>query len=241
MDSFYLPTPLLLHVSYLCSTLPLSHSVRINPRVTEEGVITQLGQSPNDLEDPSPWKKERGWRGLSYLAPVGEGEIEETGRVPTPLPQPLNTKQGNEEDPPSEIQHQPHHGGKRTVSGIPSLWRREWSESTYRQWLWRPPYRGLDAASAPGVGRGRRDGGTALSTSPWTPSPQQRRSSLSLAQVRGIWKRSGMESKETYFFFRSWEQRGQNHFPRGLVVSPTQAKWNHSMEQSGLSQPIISP
>lgn len=44
-----------------------------------------------------------------------------------------------------------------------------------------------------------------------------------------------------YFFFRSWEQRGQNHFPRGLVVSPTQAKWNHSMEQSGLSQPIISP
>lgn len=70
-----------------------------------------------------------------------------------------------------------------------------------------------------------------------------------------------------YFFFRSWEQRGQNlesnvierraekvseresallhaapgqpsayrnslthHFPRGLVVSPTQAKWNHSME-----------
>jgi hypothetical protein len=70
-----------------------------------------------------------------------------------------------------------------------------------------------------------------------------------------------MESKALiYFFFRSWEQRGQNlernmkergrekvsegrcplafifriivtyHFPRGLVVSPTQAKWNHSME-----------
>lgn len=76
-----------------------------------------------------------------------------------------------------------------------------------------------------------------------------------------------LESKALiYFFFRSWEQRGQNlernmtekgrekvgerenalyhsaagqsnsynslthHFPRGLVVSPTQAKWNHSME-----------
>lgn len=76
---------------------------------------------------------------------------------------------------------------------------------------------------------------------PGPPEPQQRRSSLSVARVRGIRKKSGMESKETYFFFRSWEQRGQNHFPRGLVVSPTQAKWNHSMEQSGLSQPIISP
>lgn len=103
---------------------------------------------------------------------------------------------------------------------------------------------------------------------PGPPEPQQRRSSLSLARVRGIRKKSGMESKETYFFFRSWEQRGQNlksnkeeqgkpkvseacvrssaqlwdspssschgsvtyHFPRGLVVSPTQAKWNHSME-----------
>lgn len=103
---------------------------------------------------------------------------------------------------------------------------------------------------------------------PGPPEPQQRRSSLSLAWARGIRKKSGMESKETYFFFRSWEQRGQNlksdkeeqgkpkvseacvrssaqlwdspssschgsvtyHFPRGLVVSPTQAKWNHSME-----------
>lgn len=62
----------------------------------------------------------------------------------------------------------------------------------------------MDAASAPGVGRGRRGDGTALSTSPWTPS------ALSLARVRGIRKKSGMESKETYFFFRSWEQRGQN-------------------------------
>lgn len=54
------------------------------------------------------------------------------------------------------------------------------------------------------MGRGRRGDGTALSTSPWTPS------ALSLARARGIRKKSGMESKETYFFFRSWEQRGQN-------------------------------
>lgn len=90
-------------------------------------------------------------------------------------------------------------------------------------------------------GEGRGDDGTALSPSPWTPIPSTGTPLCPLAQVRGIQKKSLMESKETYFFFRSWEQRGQNHFPRGLVVSPTQAKWNHSMEQSGLSQPIISP
>jgi len=120
-------------------------------------------------------------------------------------------------------------------------------------------------------GEGRRDDGTALSPSPWTPIPSTGTPLCPLAQVRGIQKKSLMESKETYFFFRSWEQRGQNlkpnmeerrvrqaesktslhvlsyigcrdspasschssvtyHFPRGLVVSPTQAKWNHSME-----------
>lgn len=75
---------------------------------------------------------------------------------------------------------------------------------------------------------------------PGPPVPSTGLPLCPLAQVRGMQK-SVMESRETYFFFRSWEQRGQNHFPRGLVVSPTQAKWNHSMEQSGLSQPIISP
>lgn len=34
---------------------------------------------------------------------------------------------------------------------------------------------------------------------------------------------------------------GQNHLPFGLFVSPTQLKWNHSMAQLSLSQPIISP
>lgn len=117
---------------------------------------------------------------------------------------------------------------------------------------------------------GKGEGRTGLSCRlPGPPVPRQRRSSLSLAQGRGIRKKSGMRSKESYFFFRSWEQRGQNlktgkeqgkqkyevksvlsrsaslslgtarpapatatayHFPRGLVVSPTQAKWNHSME-----------
>lgn len=138
-----------------------------------------------------------------------------------------------------------------TVSGCGTLPTGVWMQPQHQEW-----------------GGGRRGDGTALSTSPWTPEPQQRRSSLSLARVRGIRKKSEMESKETYFFFRSWEQRGQNlksdkeeqgkpkvseacvhssaqlwdslssschgsvtyHFPRGLVVSPTQAKWNHSME-----------
>lgn len=34
---------------------------------------------------------------------------------------------------------------------------------------------------------------------------------------------------EFYFFFRSLEHFGQYHFPLGLVVRPTQAKWNHSI------------
>lgn len=46
-----------------------------------------------------------------------------------------------------------------------------------------------------------------------------------------------------YLFFlrNSSEHLGQNHLPLGLVVRPTHAKWNHSMGQSSLSQPIISP
>lgn len=32
-----------------------------------------------------------------------------------------------------------------------------------------------------------------------------------------------------YFFFLSLEHLGQNHFPLGLLVSPTQVKWNHSI------------
>lgn len=34
---------------------------------------------------------------------------------------------------------------------------------------------------------------------------------------------------EIYFFLRSCEHFGQNHLPFGFVVSPTQAKWNHSI------------
>lgn len=46
-----------------------------------------------------------------------------------------------------------------------------------------------------------------------------------------------------YLFFlrNSSEHFGQNHLPFGFVVSPTQAKWNHSMGHSSLSHPIISP
>lgn len=59
-----------------------------------------------------------------------------------------------------------------------------------------------------------------------------------------IWSVSMLCSRTTrcfYFLFLSWEHRGQYHLPLGLVVRPTHAKWNHSMEQSVLSQPIISP
>ena len=34
---------------------------------------------------------------------------------------------------------------------------------------------------------------------------------------------------------------GQYHFPFGFVVRFMQPKWNHSMGQSALSHPIISP
>lgn len=48
---------------------------------------------------------------------------------------------------------------------------------------------------------------------PPTPIPSTGIPLSSLAQVRGILKKSVMESMETYFFLRSWEQRGQNLKP----------------------------
>lgn len=38
-----------------------------------------------------------------------------------------------------------------------------------------------------------------------------------------------LDKEFIYFFLRSCEHLGQNHFPFGLVVKPTQAKWNHSI------------
>lgn len=127
------------------------------------------------------------------------------------------------------------------------------------------PGPGLGAASAPEVGRG----GEEMTTwcHPPLPDPQPSQASHSPLARSGDVEETVLESKAlVYFFFRSWEQRGQNlqrkvteevgekvsegedalchsaqgnpapttarahHFPRGLVVSPTQAKWNHSME-----------
>lgn len=80
-----------------------------------------------------------------------------------------------------------------TVSGCGTLPTGVWMQPQHQEW-------------------GGGEGVTVLHCRhlPGPPAPQQRRSSLSLARVRGIRKKSGMESKETYFFFRSWEQRGQN-------------------------------
>lgn len=80
MDSFYLPTPVpfTCELSVFCLG-PLPFKVRRNPRVTYEGAITQLGQSPSDLEDPSPK------RSLSYLAPGGEGKEDLGDRKSAPL------------------------------------------------------------------------------------------------------------------------------------------------------------
>lgn len=94
MDSFYLLPRLPLHVSYLGSTFPLPFKVSRIPRAIEVGVTTQLGHSPNDLEDPPHGEKEEHREGsLSYLVPNGGRRIEGTGRVPTPLPTP-KSKQG---------------------------------------------------------------------------------------------------------------------------------------------------
>lgn len=49
------------------------------------------------------------------------------GAGPMLPPQSLNTNKGSEEDHPSKIQHQPQHGGKRTVGETTSL-RRGWAE-----------------------------------------------------------------------------------------------------------------
>jgi hypothetical protein len=38
-----------------------------------------------------------------------------------------------------------------------------------------------------------------------------------------------VDAEPIYFFFLSAVHLGQNHFPFGFVVNPTQAKWNHSI------------
>ena len=38
-----------------------------------------------------------------------------------------------------------------------------------------------------------------------------------------------------------YSHRGQIHFPFGAAFSPTQAKWNHVIVQSILSQATIKP
>ena len=44
-----------------------------------------------------------------------------------------------------------------------------------------------------------------------------------------------------FFFLNCVMHLGQYHFPLGFVVRFMQPKWNHSMGQSALSHPIISP
>ena len=58
-----------------------------------------------------------------------------------------------------------------------------------------------------------------------------------------IYKVVYMNTNTGYFFERFSKQMGQYHLPLGFVaiVNPTQPKWNHSISQSVLSQPIISP
>lgn len=59
---------------------------------------------------------------------------------------------------------------------------------------------------------------------PGPPMPSTGSPLCPLAQVRGIQKKSVMESRETYFFFRSWEQRGQNLKP-DMEKSKAGGKW----------------
>lgn len=40
---------------------------------------------------------------------------------------------------------------------------------------------------------------------------------------------------------KSFLHSGQYHFPSGILVSPTQWRWNHLIWQLSLSQQIISP
>ena len=72
-----------------------------------------------------------------------------------------------------------------------------------------PPCQGLGAASAPGVGRG--GGGMTTLLHPLFPDPRpQPGIPLPISPGQGMWKKL-LESKAlVYFFFRSWEQRGQN-------------------------------
>lgn len=59
--------------------------------------------------------------------------------------------------------------------------------------------------------------------------------------VRRRGAKSFCELKGNYLFFFSWAHLAQYHLPLGFEVSPTQPKWNHSIGQSRLSHPIISP
>ena len=47
--------------------------------------------------------------------------------------------------------------------------------------------------------------------------------------------------RDYFCFLNIGRHLGQYHLPLGLVCSPMQGKWNHSMGQSWLSHPIISP
>lgn len=51
----------------------------------------------------------------------------------------------------------------------------------------------------------------------------------SSAYVKLYFHRVKMYGGPVYFFFLSAMHFGQNHFPFGFVVNPTQAKWNHSI------------
>ena len=123
------------------------------------------------------------------------------------------------------------------------------------------PGPGSGCSLSTGSGEGRS--GDDNMCHPPLPDPRPSQASHSPLARSGDVEETVLESKAlVYFFFRSWEQRGQNlqrkvgekvsegedalchsaqgspaptttlthHFPRGLVVSPTQAKWNHSME-----------
>jgi len=51
----------------------------------------------------------------------------------------------------------------------------------------------------------------------------------SSANVKLYFHRVKVDAEPIYFFFLSAVHFGQNHFPFGFVVNPTQAKWNHSI------------
>lgn len=89
---------------------------------------------------------------------------------------------------PSEGERRAH-----TVSGCGTLPTGVWMQPQHQEW-----------------GKGKGMPVLHCRHLPGPPVPSTGIPLCSLAQVRGTRKRSVMESKETYFFFRSWEQRGQN-------------------------------